>query len=160
MKRTKALLLLSSILLGLGLSSCGVRKPLPAPTPTKQISLPPSPSPAFTQWTRPTGDSIHEEMRAVWITTVYGLDWPRDKADTPDGVRRQKESLIRILDRLQADGYNTVFLQLRHSGTVIYPSDYEPLSTRFAGEGFFGDYDPVRFAIEACHERGMSLLGS
>ena len=157
MKRTKALLLLSSILLGLGLSSCGVRKPLPAPTPKKQISLPPSPSPAFTQWTRPTGDSIHEEMRAVWITTVYGLDWPRDKADTPDGVRRQKESLIRILDRLQADGYNTVFLQLRHSGTVIYPSDYEPLSTRFAGEGFFGDYDPVRFAIEACHERGLSL---
>lgn len=155
MKRTKALLLLGGILLGLG--SCGTPKLHQAPVKQTPAPVPAPVAVRQTQWMRPTGDSIHEEMRAVWLTTVYGLDWPRDKADTPDGVRRQKESLVRILDRLQADGYNTVFLQLRHSGTVIYPSDYEPLSTRFAGEGFFGDYDPVRFAIEACHERGLSL---
>ena len=159
MTSAKKLLLLGGAVLALSLAGCGTRKPKVVEQPVEQIPVP-TPAPveeAPTHWTRPTGDSIREEMRAVWLTTVYGLDWPRDKADTPDGVRRQKESLLRILDRLQADGYNTVFLQLRHSGTVIYPSDYEPLSTRFAGEGFFGDYDPVRFAIEACHARGLSL---
>ena len=155
MTSAKKLLLLGGAVLALSLAGCGTRKPKVVEQPAEQIPVP-TPAPveeAPTHWTRPTGDSIREEMRAVWLTTVYGLDWPRDKADTPDGVRRQKESLLRILDRLQADGYNTVFLQLRHSGTVIYPSDYEPLSTRFAGEGFFGDYYPVRFAIEACHAR-------
>ena len=159
MTSAKKFLLLGGAVLALSLAGCGTRKPKVVEQPVEQIPVP-TPAPieeAPTHWTRPTGDSIREEMRAVWLTTVYGLDWPRDKADTPDGVRRQQESLLRILDRLQADGYNTVFLQLRHSGTVIYPSDYEPLSTRFAGEGFFGDYDPVRFAIEACHARGLSL---
>ena len=46
---------------------------------------------------------------------------------TACAARRSRSCVL--LDRLQADGYNTVFLQLRHSGTVIYPSDYEPLST-------------------------------
>ena len=157
MTTTKLFALLSGALL-LSLASCGTKKPhTPEPTPPSQVPIVITPPTEEPRWVRPAGDSIREEMRAVWLTTVYGLDWPRDQADTPDGVRRQKESLLRILDRLKSDGYNTVFLQLRHSGTVIYPSDYEPLSTRFAGEGFFGDYDPVQFAIKACHERGLSL---
>ena len=157
MTTTKLFALLCGALL-LSLASCGTKKPhTPEPTPPSQVPIVITPPTEEPRWVRPAGDSIREEMRAVWLTTVYGLDWPRDQADTPDGVRRQKESLLRILDRLKSDGYNTVFLQLRHSGTVIYPSDYEPLSTRFAGEGFFGDYDPVQFAIKACHERGLSL---
>lgn len=157
MKHRKLLAFVASTTLALLLASCGAKKPSkPAEVPEQQPVIP---TPVLTpqHWERPTGDSIREEMRGIWLTTVYGLDWPSDRADTPNGVRRQKEALVRILDRLKEDGYNTVFLQLRHSGAVIYPSDYEPLSTRFAGEGFFGDYDPVRFAIQACHERGLSL---
>lgn len=156
MKHRKLLSFAATATLALLLASCGAKKSVPSP-PSEQVPVSPERPQMTSSWSRPTGDSIREEMRAVWLTTVYGLDWPRDKADTPSGVRRQKESLLRILDRLKADGYNTVFLQLRHSGAVIYPSDYEPLSTRFAGEGFYGDYDPVTFALEACHERGLSL---
>lgn len=157
MKHRKLLAFVASATLALLLASCGAKKPAPVPEVPEQRSITTPWADLSKPWERPAGDSIKEEMRGVWLTTVYGLDWPRDKADTPNGVRRQKESLIRILDRLKEDGYNTVFLQLRHSGAVIYPSDYEPLSARFAGEGFFGDYDPVAFAIQACHERGLSL---
>ncbi len=157
MKQYKIFSLVTTVALALLLASCGTKKPIPVPeVPEQKPIAPPAPQ-VIQHWSRPAGDSIREEMRGVWITTVYGLDWPSDKADTPYGVRRQKEALTRILDRLKEDGYNTVFLQLRHSGAVIYPSDYEPLSTRFAGEGFFGDYDPIHFAIQACHERGLSI---
>lgn len=157
MKQRKLLAFVASTTLALLLASCGAKKPSPPVEVPEQQPIPPAPIETTQQWVRPGGDSIREEMRGVWITTVYGLDWPSDKADTPNGIRRQQEALIRILDRLKEDGYNTVFLQLRHSGAVIYPTDYEPLSTRFAGDGFFGDYDPVTFAIQACHERGLSL---
>ena len=164
MLHPKHLALAASLTLALALTSCGARRSVPEEiSPTKpHPTSPQQPEDKGSMvehkpWVRPTGDSIREEMRAVWLTTVYGLDWPKDRADTPDGVRRQKESLIRILDRLKQDGYNTVFLQVRHSGTTIYPTDYEPLSSRLAGEGYFGDYDPVRFALTECRRRGLSM---
>ena len=42
------------------------------------------------------------EVRAAWITAVYGLDWPRTRATTPQGIRKQKEELVDILDKLRA----------------------------------------------------------
>ena len=102
MTTTKLFALLCGALL-LSLASCGTKKPhTPEPTPPSQVPIVITPSTEEPRWVRPAGDSIREEMRAVWLTTVYGLDWPRDRADTPDGVRRQKESLLRILDRLKS----------------------------------------------------------
>lgn len=96
-------------------------------------------------------------MRAVWLTTAYGLDWPSAKADTPNGIRRQKEELDRILDRLKADGYNTVFYQARLSGSVTYRSDKEPFARVFTASGEAPNYDPLEYAIAACHQRGLSI---
>ena len=39
------------------------------------------------------------EVRAAWITAVYGLDWPRAKATTPAGIQKQKDELVEILDK-------------------------------------------------------------
>ena len=150
---SRSLSVLSLLLL---LSACGVRRPQPQPVvpPVKVDTT----SIELTPWVRPTGDSIRQEMRGVWLTTVWGLDWPKDKADTPDGIRRQKESLDRTLRRLKADGYNTVFLQVRHSGTTLYRSPYEPASPAIAGEGFFeAGYDPLTYAVEACHQLGLAV---
>lgn len=107
-------------------------------------------------WSPPLGDSIRHEMRAVWLTTAYGLDWPKQKADTPDGIRRQKEELERILDRLVYDGYNTVFFQARLSGSVNYYSQ-EPFNRVFTTTGEHPHYDPLTFAVEACHRRGLAI---
>ena len=55
------------------------------------------------------------EVRAAWITAVYGLDWPRTRATTPQGIRKQKEELVDILDKLKAANFNTVLFQTLYS---------------------------------------------
>ncbi|KAA6327162.1 hypothetical protein EZS27_023837, partial [termite gut metagenome] len=95
------------------------------------------------------------EVRAAWIATIYGLDWPKNKAVDASGAHRQQEELIDILDKLKTANFNTVLLQTRIRGNVIYPSAYESISPVFTGciDGYPG-YDPLAFAIEECHKRG------
>ena len=96
------------------------------------------------------------EVRAAWITTAYGLDWPKNKATTPTSIQRQKEELIKILDKLKAANFNTVLFQTRMRGDVSYRSEIEPYSSIFTGTvGQSPGYDPLAFAISECHKRGM-----
>ena len=98
------------------------------------------------------------EVRAAWITAVYGLDWPRTKATTPAGIRKQKEELVEILDKLKAANFNTILFQTRTRGDVLYRSDIEPYNSILTGEsGKDPGYDPLAFAVEECHKRGMEL---
>ena len=62
------------------------------------------------------------ETRAVWLTTLNGLDWPKTKAVSPASRERQKRELIEILDKYQELHLNTVLLQTRVRGSMIYPS--------------------------------------
>ena len=98
------------------------------------------------------------EYRAVWVTVIENLDWPRTVARDSAGVERQKAGLVSMLDSLKALNVNTVLLQTRVRGDVIYPSDIEPFSYLFTGTvGRSPGYDPLAFAIEECHKRGMQL---
>lgn len=98
------------------------------------------------------------ETRAVWLTTLNGLDWPRTKASSPASVERQKNELCRILDRYRQININTVILQTRIRGSVIYPSMYEPWDECLTGQpDKHPGYDPLAFCIEECHKRGMEL---
>lgn len=101
-------------------------------------------------------DLPKREIRGVWLTTIYGLDWPRRPASTEAARRAQQEELCRILDRLQEANFNMVFLQVRLRGDVIYRSAIESAAKTFSGKyGVMPGYDPLAFAIEACHRRGM-----
>lgn len=96
------------------------------------------------------------EVRAVWLTTVYGLDWPKVKATNEASRLKQQQELCGLLDKLQEANFNTVFLQARLRGDVIYRSAIEPRSSVFTGKcGGDPGYDPLAFAIEECHKRGM-----
>ena len=98
------------------------------------------------------------EYRAVWLTVIENLDWPKTVASTPQGVENQKQELLAMLDTLQAMNVNTVLLQTRVRGDLIYPSAIEPFSHLFTGEeGVAPGYDPLAFAIDECHKRGMQL---
>ena len=66
--------------------------------------------------------------RQVWLTTIFGLDWPKVSADTYPGMVRQQESLDKMLDAFVQAGINTVFLQVRLRGDLLYPSGLESLS--------------------------------
>lgn len=98
------------------------------------------------------------EIRATWLTTLGGMDWPRQKATNEEGIRRQKQELCDILDRLKAAHFNTVLFQTRLRGDLIYPSAIETFPESLTGRtGRNPGYDPLRFAIEECHKRGMEL---
>ncbi|MDR1518414.1 MAG: family 10 glycosylhydrolase, partial [Dysgonamonadaceae bacterium] len=90
------------------------------------------------------------EVRAVWLTTNYGLDWPHNRTD----IVAQKRELISILDDLKKYHFNTVFFQTRARGEVFYRSKVEPMSSVIAGGGDDA-FDPLAFAVEECHKRGM-----
>ncbi len=135
------------------LTGCGAPKRTARPTPPAPQPMPDTV--AATPWHRPEVPGIRTEIRGVWLTTIFGLDWPRAKADNESGRRNQQQELLSILDRLKNDGYNTVFLQVRLRGDLIYPNDTEPQSNIFTRSGRTPDYDPLAFALKACHERGL-----
>lgn len=99
------------------------------------------------------------EIRAVWLTTLGRLDWPSRPTNFDiSAVNKQKKELISILDKLKAVNINTVLLQTRIRATVIYPSAIEPWDECFTGTyGRSPGYDPLAFAIDECHKRGMEL---
>lgn len=73
-------------------------------------------------------------------------------------MERQKGEFVSILDELQQAGVNTVLLQARVRATTIYPSSLEPWDGCMSGQpGKSPGYDPLAFAIEECHKRGMEL---
>ena len=98
------------------------------------------------------------EVRAVWLTTIGGIDWPHSYSQSTLSAEKQKQELRDILDKLQLAGINTVLLQTRIRGTVIYPSRYEPWDGCLSGfPGRSPGYDALAFAIDECHKRGMEL---
>lgn len=105
-----------------------------------------------------TGQMPKYEYRAVWLTTIENLDWPRTLVKSPADIPLQKRELTNILDSLQMLNVNTVLLQTRVRGDVIYPSSIEPFSKVLTGvHGGNPGYDALAFAIEECHKRGMQL---
>ena len=94
-------------------------------------------------------DYPKREVRAVWITTIGGLDWPHSYSQSEFSAKKQQQEFCTILDRLKAANVNTVLLQTRIRGTVIYPSAYEPWDGCLSGKpGQSPGYDALKFAID------------
>ena len=94
-----------------------------------------------------------EEVRAVWLTTAFGLDWPKSH-----DKEIQKEEIINILDELKDANFNTVMLQVRARGDLIYPSKLEPWAKSLTGElGKDPGYDPLKFIITEAHKKGIEI---
>ena len=101
------------------------------------------------------------EFRATWIATVANIDWPSTKVTTTGNtsqINQQKSQLTTILDALQAGNIHAVCLQVRPTSDAFYPSALSPWSEYLTGtRGKNPGYDPLAFAIEEAHKRGMEL---
>lgn len=105
----------------------------------------------------PARGATCRELRGVWVATVGNLDWP-SAPGLP--VARQKEELVFLLDALAALHANAVILQVRPAADALYPSALEPWSEVLSGtQGVAPEplWDPLAFAIEKAHARGMEL---
>jgi uncharacterized lipoprotein YddW (UPF0748 family) len=97
------------------------------------------------------------EFRGVWAASVVNIDWP---SASNLSVERQQADLIAILDRMQSLNLNALVLQIRPAGDAFYASDLEPWSFWLTGEQGRAPspyYDPLEFAIEEAHARGIEL---
>jgi len=97
------------------------------------------------------------EFRGAWIATVVNLDWPTTNGADPNTQRAQ---LTSILDGLKAVGINAVVFQIRSECDALYPSNIEPWSywlTGQQGKAPVSPFDPLQFAIDESHRRGMEL---
>lgn len=95
------------------------------------------------------------ELRATWIASVDRIDWPKSRDATT-----QKKELISILDKLEEANMNSIFFQIRPMADALYKSKYEPWSHYLSGvRGKDPGYDPLAFAIEEAHKRGIEVHG-
>jgi len=97
------------------------------------------------------------EFRGAWIATVANIDWPSKPGLS---VPEQKRELRALLDRAAQLKLNAVIFQVRPMCDAFYASRIEPWSEYLTGvmgrapEPF---YDPLAFAVEEAHRRGLEL---
>lgn len=97
---------------------------------------------------------IARETRGVWVTTNIRLDWPPRTYNS----ETQKQALVDIFNDIRSKKLNTIYFQVRSSGTVLFKSTYDPFSPYITGEmGGEFSYDPLAFALYQAHRRGIEL---
>ena len=109
-------------------------------------------------WLFASAEQPKHEFRATWLATVSGIDWPKTKATNDTKREQQKQELIDILDKMKAGNMNAICMQVRSLCDAMYVSSYEPWSVALTGtRGKDPGYDPLQFAIDEAHKRGMEL---
>jgi uncharacterized lipoprotein YddW (UPF0748 family) len=100
---------------------------------------------------------VAREFRAAWVATVANIDWP-SAPGLP--VAQQQEELRSLIDRAAAMGLNALIFQVRPAADALYRSKLEPWSEFLTGQqGRAPDpmWDPLEFAVEEAHARGLEL---
>jgi uncharacterized lipoprotein YddW (UPF0748 family) len=101
--------------------------------------------------------TLDREFRGVWIATVANIDWPSKPGLS---TAQQKAELIFLLNRAAELKLNAIVFQVRPACDAMYASQLEPWSEYLTGamgkapEPF---YDPLAFALQEAHKRGMEL---
>jgi uncharacterized lipoprotein YddW (UPF0748 family) len=95
-----------------------------------------------------------KEMRAVWIASVYGLDWPQGAYT----MASQKQQYINYLEKFKALNINAIYFQVKGMGDAFYNSSYEPWSAAITGtRGVDPGYDVLKFMIDEAHARDIEF---
>lgn len=97
------------------------------------------------------------EARGIWVASVANIDWPSKPGLS---TQQQQDELISILDRAAELNMNVVVLQVRPAADALYASKLEPWSAYLSGKQGVAPsplYDPLAFAVEKAHERGLEL---
>ena len=102
-----------------------------------------------------TPPAIVREMRGLWVATVANIDWPSRSGLTADA---QRAELTSILDRAAAAGFNAIIFHVRPASDALYRSSIEPWGAMLSGtQGIDPGYDPLAFAVQEAHARGLEL---
>ncbi|MBC8536877.1 N-acetylmuramoyl-L-alanine amidase [Feifania hominis] len=101
-------------------------------------------------------EAVPEEIRGVWIASVYNIDFPKPGTTTS----QQKQQIIDILDTAQSAGLNAVFFQVRPTGDALYKSSLYPWSEVLTGTQGLAPkplFDPLQVMIDEGKKRGIAI---
>lgn len=102
----------------------------------------------------PTLATPKREFRSTWMAGM-GIDWPCKTACNSNKQLAQQQ-LCDYLDKLKAQNFNGVCIHVRPRADAYYKSTLEPWSSDFTGtRGKDPGWDPLAYAIEECHKRGL-----
>ena len=94
------------------------------------------------------------EFRGAWLHVIGQSQWQnKTTAQAQEYIRQQ-------FDKLQAAGCNAVIFQVRPTADAMYISDLEPWTCWLTGKRGKAPsplWDPMAFAIEEAHRRGMEF---
>ncbi len=122
-----------AVVLSLSMVLCGGCRPGNTPSPSENA-------------TPSTG-----EMRGVWVSY---LDLQALLADTDPSTAMT--ALDTLMDTCLRQGLNTVFFHVRSHSDAWYASGLFPAAAE-AASLLSGGFDPLAYAIDAAHRRGLSL---
>ncbi|BCJ40166.1 glycosyl hydrolase [Actinoplanes ianthinogenes] len=96
------------------------------------------------------------ELRGMWLTTVYNLDFPSKPGLSQAQV---KAEYLKWLDVAVAQHHNAIFVHVRPSGDAFWPSAYAPWSNWLTGrfDGKSPGWDPMAFMVAEAHARGLEF---
>jgi uncharacterized lipoprotein YddW (UPF0748 family) len=95
-----------------------------------------------------------QEIRAVWVTTNYRLDWPSIKNKSES----QKNELIEIFENIKSYGLNTIYFQVRSNGTALFNSKYEPYPNYIKVNRYNNpEFDPAEYAVNLADNLGLKI---
>ena len=98
-----------------------------------------------------------KEFRGVWIATINNVDWPSAPGLPIEVQKRELKELIEHIEKLNL---NTVIFQVRAASDAFYESELEPWSYFLTGKQGLAPsppFDPLEYAIDLCHSKGMEL---
>lgn len=101
-----------------------------------------------------SGANPKREFRGAWLHVIGQSQWQNMS------TQKAKQYIDDQLDRLIDAGCNAVIFQVRPCADALYVSDLEPWSqwlTGKRGKAPSPHWDPMQYAIEQAHKRGMEF---
>ena len=98
-----------------------------------------------------------DQFRAVWVSTVYRLDYPSKATTDPAMLKADADKILQTCADL---GMTAVILQVRPSADALYPSNYYPWSadlTGRQGQAPADGFDPLEYWVEQAHALELEL---
>lgn len=98
-----------------------------------------------------------DQFRAVWVSTVYRLDYPSKATTDPAVLKADADKILQTCADL---GMTAIILQVRPSADALYPSNYYPWSadlTGRQGQAPSNGFDPLEYWVEQAHALGLEL---
>ena len=119
--------------------------------------IPATEAAAFSESSRRANIIGGNEMRGVWVATVFNLNFPSKAGISAEQMRTEIDAIIQTCNEANL---NAIFFQVRPTSDALYNSEIFPTSKYLVGTqgGALPDgFDPLKYIIEQSHANNIEL---